>query len=96
MYRELIRSIQGAVAFNLDNADKADVQRSYFTAGMVRAYLDVLRSLGHNVEYGSWDDNGCDRIGFIKIDGVILVKNSKIDFEGGYTELLFKYGMEAV
>lgn len=45
MYKELIRSIQNAVAFNLDNADKADVQRSSFAAGMVRGYLDVLRSL---------------------------------------------------
>lgn len=89
MYKELIRSIQGAVAFNLDNADKADVQRSSFTAGMVRGYLDVLRSLGHEVESGNWDDNGCDRVGYLKIDGVVLVKNSKIDFEG-YTELLKK------
>lgn len=95
MYKELIRSIQNAVVFNLDNADKADVQRSYFTAGMVRGYLDVLRSLGHNVEYGTWDDNGCDRIGYLKIDDVILVKNSKIDSDG-YTELLFKYGSKAV
>ena len=89
MYKELIRSIQGAVAFNLDNADKADVQRSYFTAGMVKAFTEVLRGLGHKVETGTWDDNGCDRIGYIKINGVILVKNSKIDFDG-YGELLEK------
>ncbi|WP_304964966.1 hypothetical protein [uncultured Oscillibacter sp.] len=89
MYKELIRSIQGAAAFNLDNADKADVQRSYYTAGMVKAFTEVLRGLGHEVETGTWDDNGCDRIGYIKIDGVVLVKNSKIDFDG-YGELLKK------
>ena len=89
MYKELIRSIQGAVAFNLDNADKADVQRCYYTAGMVKAFTEVLRGLGHEVEIGTWDDNGCDRIGYIKIDGVVLVKNSKIDFDG-YGELLKK------
>lgn len=89
MYKELIRSIQGTVSFNLDNADKADVQRSSFTAGMVKAFTDVLRDLGHEVETGTWDDNGCDRIGYIKIDGVVLVKNSKIDFDG-YGELLKK------
>ena len=89
MYKELIRSIQGAAAFNLDNADKADVQRSYYTAGMVKAFTEVLRGLGHEVETGTWDDNGCDRIGYIKIEGVVLVKNSKIDFDG-YGELLKK------
>lgn len=89
MYKELIRSIQGAVAFNLDNADKGDVQRSYFTAGKVKAFTEVLRGLGHEVETGTWDDNGCDRIGYIKIDGVVLVKNSKIDFDS-YGELLKK------
>ncbi len=89
MYKELIRSIQGAVAFNLDNADKADVQRSYYTAGMVKAFTEVLRGLGHEVETGTWDDNGCNRIGYIKIDGVVLVKNSKIDFDS-YGELLKK------
>lgn len=89
MYKELIRSIQGAVAFNLENADKADVQRSSFTAGMVKAFTDVLRGLGHEVETGSWDDTGCDRIGFVKIDGVFLVRNSKINFDA-YSELLKK------
>lgn len=81
MYKELIRSIENAVAFNLDNADKADVQRSSFTAGMVKAYTDVLRDMGHKVETGNWEDNGCDRVGFIKINGVFLVMNSKINFD---------------
>lgn len=89
MYKELIRSIQDAVAFNLDNADKADVQRSSFTVGQVKAFTDVLRGMGHEVETGSWDDNGCDRIGFVKINGVFLVRNSKIDFDA-YSELLKK------
>lgn len=89
MYKELIRSIQGAVAFNLENADRSDVERSNYTSGMAKAYTDVLRGLGHKVEIGTWDDNGCNRIGFIQIDGVALVKNSKIDFDG-YGELLKK------
>ena len=89
MYKELIRSIQGAVAFNLENADRGDVERSNYTAGMTKAYTDVLRGFGHEVEIGTWDDSGCNRIGFIQIDGVTLVKNSKIDFDG-YGELLKK------
>lgn len=89
MYKELIHSIQDAVFFNLENADEVDVQRSSFTAGMVKAFAEVLQSMGHKVDVGSWNDNGCNRIGFIEIDGVVLVKNSKINFDG-YSELLKK------
>ena len=70
MYKHLIDENQGAIAFNLENADRGDVERSYYTAGMAKAYTDVLRGLGHEVEIGTWNDNGCDRIGFVKIDGV--------------------------
>lgn len=89
MYKNLIYRIEQTVSLNLENADKADVQRSSFTAGMLRAFTEVLRGMGHDVESGTWDDNGCDRIGFMKIDGVVLVKNSKLDIDG-YTELLKK------
>ena len=86
MYKKLIFRIEEIVRLNFENADKVDVQRSSFTAGMVRAFTEVLRGMGHEVQTGSWDDNGCDRIGFIEIDGVVLVKNSQIDING-YTEL---------
>lgn len=60
-----------------------------YTAGMLQGYLDVIRSMGHDVESGSWDDNGCDRISYLEIDGVVLIKNSKLDIDG-YVELLKK------
>lgn len=90
MYKELIRSIQWAVIFNHDNADKADVQRSSYSAGMVNAYAEVLRGLGHDVRTGSYDDDkGCDRIAFVEIDGVDLVDNSKLNIDA-YGKLLKK------
>ena len=89
MFNLLIHRIEKAASLNFENADKFDVQRSSFTAGMLRGYLDVIMSMGHDVESGSWDDNGCDRIGYIKIDGVILFKNSKLDIDV-YAELLKK------
>ena len=89
MYNELIIRIIGATKFNRDNANKADVQRSSFTAGMATALADVLRSMGHSVEMGTWNDNGCDRIGFIKINDAVLVKNSEINYDV-YNEILKK------
>lgn len=89
MFNLLIRSIVKTASSNFENADKFDVQRSSFTAGMLQGYLDVIRSMGHDVESGSWDDNGCDRISYLEIDGVVLIKNSKLDIDG-YVELLKK------
>jgi hypothetical protein len=89
MFKSLIFRIEETVSLNFQNADKVDVQRSSFTAGMIRGYLDVLMSMGHNVQSGSWDDNGCDRIGYMEIDGLVLVKNSKLNMDV-YAELLKK------
>ena len=89
MFKSLIFRIEETVSLNFQNADKVDVQRSSFTAGMIRGYLDVLMSMGHNVQSGSWDDNGCDCIGYMEIDGLVLVKNSKLNMDV-YAELLKK------
>ena len=45
MYKNLIYRIEQTVCLNLENADKADVQRSSFTAGMLRAFTEVLRGM---------------------------------------------------
>ena len=89
MFKSLIYRIEETVSLNFQNADRADVQRSSFTAGMIRGYLDILMSMGHNVQSGSWNDNGCDRIGYMEIDGLVLVKNSKLNLDV-YTKLLNK------
>lgn len=89
MFKKLIFRIEQTVSLNSQNADKADVQRSSFTAGMIRAFLEVVRSMGHDVDSGSWDDNGCDRFSYLKIDGVVMVKDGKLDIDG-YTTLLNK------
>ena len=81
MYEYLIRAIIRSIEFNLQNADKKDIERSAFTAGHVTAYTDILRNIGHDVDHGDWTDNGCTRVGYLEIDGKVFVKNSKIDYE---------------
>ena len=46
MFKSLIYKIEETASLNNQNADKVDVQRSSFTAGMVRAYVDVIKSMG--------------------------------------------------
>lgn len=87
MYEYLIRAIIRDIKFNLQNADNKDIERSAFTAGAVTAYTDILRNIGHEVEHGDWTDGGCTRVGYLEIDGKVIVKNSKINYEAVSKEL---------
>ncbi len=58
--------------------------------GMIEGYLDVLKSMGHKVGMlPSIDDNSCERIRYMEIDGIVIVRENKIDYDG-YAELLGK------
>lgn len=81
MYQFLINSIIQEIEFNFGNANNKDVERSAYTAGNVTAYVHVLNNIGHSVKHGSWNDNGCLRIGYLEIDGKAFVKNSVINYE---------------
>ena len=62
--------------------------------GTSLSYL-IMKTFGGDIkvrsqhDVGSWDDNGCDRFSYLKIDGVVMVRNSKIDTKA-YSELLNK------
>jgi len=80
MYEFLINQIIRHIEFNFQNSDNRDIERSYATAGAVSAYVSVLRNIGHDVDHGDWGDKGCLRVGYLKINGEIIVKNSEIDY----------------
>lgn len=80
MYAFLINKIIKQIEFNFQNANNHDIERSHTTAGAVSAYCDVLRNIGHDIEHGDWNDAGCLRIGYLKIDGETIVKHSEIDY----------------
>ncbi len=89
MFKDLIKRIKEIVEFNHKFADDGDVRGCAFTVGVVKGYTDVIQSMGHKVKRSAWDDNDCDQIKCIEIDGVALVKDSKIDYDG-YNELMKK------
>lgn len=80
LYEDLIKRIVRNTEQNLDNADRLDITRSATTAGAVSANILTLIAMGFEADHGDWEDRGCLRIGFIKIDGEVVVKNSKIDY----------------
>ncbi len=81
MYNTLINRIVRDTKYNLMNADDLDVVRSAVTRGSVSASIQALQDLGYEANYGDWEDRGCLRIGFVKIAGTVIVKNSTIDYD---------------
>ncbi len=90
MFRDLIERIRKTAKLNLEYANREYVQYSFFTVGKIEGYIDVLQSMGHKAGIvPDIDDNGCERIRYIEIDGVILVRKNAIDYDG-YSALLEK------
>ncbi len=89
MFRKLIDRIEETVSCNFERTNAGDIQRSSFTVGMVEGYIDVIRIMGHKAKSRSYNEgNGCERILYIEIDGVDLVKGGRID-SNGYSKLCF-------
>ena len=80
LYEDLIKRIVRDTEFNLDNADNLDVVRSAVTSGAVSENVLTLITMGYEAEWGDWEDRGCLRVGYVKIAGQIIVKNSEIDY----------------
>ncbi len=95
MFKDLIKQININVAFNITDADNGDIRESGFSAGVVCGFAEVIRGMGHKVEFESRDDDdcaedgGCERIWRIEIDGIALVRDGEIDRDG-YEKLLKK------
>lgn len=81
MYQYLIKRIIEDAELNFYNANNKDVERSAYTAGHVAAYANILSNIGHSVNHGDWEDDGCLRVGCLEIDGKVLIKNSVINYE---------------
>ena len=80
MFKDYTNKIIRYIELNNRNADNHDVMRSATTSGAVSAYCDSLRLLHHEVDHGDWEDNGCLRVSYLKIDGNVIVRNSEIDY----------------
>ncbi len=90
MFKDLIERIERVVKLNLKHTDKGNARSSLLAFGMIEGYLDVLKSMGHKAGMlPSIDDNGCERIRYMEIDGIAFVREYEIDYDG-YNELLKK------
>lgn len=74
-----LRFIKAAMWTN-SNAEEGDVNRNHVNYGCCTCWARVLRDMGHETEVPVWEDNGCLKIPFIKIDGekVLDFENSTV------------------
>ncbi len=92
MFNYLINSIVRYVSCNIVDVSRGDVQDSFFSIGAVYAFTDVIREMGHNVDFAwnsDYDDDDCCQALHLVIDGIVLVEKNKINREG-YNTLLEK------
>ena len=80
MFKEYTNKIIRHIELNNHNADNGDVMRSATTRGAIFAYCEILRSLNQDVDVGDWEDNGCLRVSYLKLNGKVIVRNSEIDY----------------
>ncbi len=69
----------------------SNVQDSIFKAGVVFGIGEVVQSMGHKVEFECRYDDKSDRyqISYMEIDGIVIVRENKLDING-YVELMEK------
>ncbi len=91
MFRELIKLIDSYVRLNIADADIYDAKYSACRLGLVFGLTDVIESMDHKVEfeYQYDDNNDCYQIRYVEIDGIAIVRENEIDYDG-YNELLEK------
>lgn len=90
---EILRKIESLFNLNESNADRKDIMRSATTAASLHTWVQVIRMLGHETEHGDWEDEGCLRTGYLKIDDSVIIYNSKFNYDE-WLKLCKKYKEE--
>ncbi len=62
------------------NFEDKDLPRNIRNATTFCETIRTLRLFGADVDVGTYDDNGFDRIGYARINGYEFVKNGKINY----------------
>lgn len=90
MFKDIIERILRTAKLSIKHVDRGNARSSLLAFGMIEGYLDVLKSMGHKAGMlPSIDDNGCEQIRYMEIDGIVIVRENKI-IADGYAELLEK------
>ena len=77
----MIEDILKNTKLNAENRAMGDIERTNHCAGTVSGEVRIFRFLGIEYDFGTYKDDEYEMIGYLYVDGVVLVKNGKIDWK---------------
>ena len=79
--QDMIESILKMAEWNFQNRENGDVERTNNCAVDASGKASIFRFLGIEFDFGTWQDGDYEMIGYFFVDGVVLIKNGKIDWK---------------
>lgn len=79
--QDMIEDILKTAEFNAKNREQGDVERTNHCAGAASGKASILRFLGVEFDFGTWQDGQYEMIGYFWVDGVELIKNGEINWK---------------
>ncbi len=86
--QDMIEDILKTIDLNAKNRQQHDVERTNNCACAASGKASIFRFLGIEFDFGTWQDGEYEMVGYFFVDGVVLVKNGKIDWKA-YADAVF-------
>lgn len=86
--QDMIEDILKTIDFNAKNREQKDIERTNSCAGAASGKASIFRFLGIEFDFGTWQDGDYEMVGYFFVDGVVLVRNGKIDWKA-YADAVF-------
>ena len=79
--QDMIENMLKTVDLANSNRGQSDVARANRCVGIVSGMVNACRFIGLDYDFATWQDGEFERIGLVRVDGVEVVKNDKIDWK---------------
>ena len=79
--QDMIESILKMAEWNSQNREMGDIEKTNGCAMNASGKASIFRFLGIEFDFGTWQDGDYEMIGYFFVDGVVLIKNGKIDWK---------------
>lgn len=79
--QDMIEAIIKLADMSNTNMKRGDVKRANHCTASANGEARILRFLGVDYDFGTYQDDEYERIGYFMVDGVVLIKNGIIDWK---------------
>ena len=79
--QDMIEAILKLADMSNTNRKQDDVKRANYCTASANGEARILKFLGVDYDFGTYQDGEYERIGYFMVDGVVLIKNGNIDWK---------------